>query len=70
MPNDSRAARVICPFFVRYGGGLEILCEGLTDGVLTAMHFPTQRACKQWTANYCNCYSYGACPLAAILTQK
>lgn len=70
MPNDSQAAKVICPYFVRYEGVLEIVCEGLAPGVQTAMRFPCQGKRSKWAEEHCNGFDYGSCPLAAIHDSK
>lgn len=71
MANDKDAARVICPFFLRFAGGknamCQIICEGFVPGVESGVLFTGKAAMHQWTDRWCNTYEYGGCPLASAL---
>ena len=74
MANVKENALVICPYFLRFAGGknavCQIVCEGLAPGVESGVIFTGKEAMHQWTGRWCNTYEYGGCPLAAVLGGK
>lgn len=71
MPNDADSALVVCPYFVRFHGGknaiCQIVCEGVAPGVESGVIFTGKSAMHAWTSRWCNTYKYENCPMARAI---
>jgi len=70
--NDARKARVICPFYRRFGqDGRTIVCDGLIERNEICMHFQTREDFDTYLEYACNQYSYALrCPIAGMLADE
>lgn len=69
MPNISKHAKVICPFFS--GGERNYLCcESSIPGTWLRYMFHNNAMCDRWMDKYCCTREWGECPYAKMLGWK
>ena len=69
--NDTLRGRVICPYYERHTSQKRaIVCEGLVQGMETAMLFDCRADMEKYSQKYCETFRYSRCPLARGLALK
>lgn len=69
MPNISKHAKVICPFFAG-GDHNYIRCETTIPGSWLRYIFLNNTICQNWMDKYCCTRGWEDCPYANMLLQK
>lgn len=75
MPNIPIMAKIICPFFLRFGGNKvgngRLICEGLIPGSETCSCFSSGKDCDAWVQGVCASYEYGTlCQVASTILNR
>ena len=69
MSNYTGGVNTVCPFYDRETR-FSVSCEGIKDGSVLTMRYPSAESRKEWQECYCFSFNYKSCPIAMLASKK